>query len=148
MTQDQVSALFPKATASKGELLPNGARSALTLPVTAGGATANAQFYFDANGLATVIIDRPDVAAGKTDDNLAKARLVIADITTEHGAPSACTEQRRLAALTCSWKLGDAKAVVSYRDVAGASPSLSVSYRKASDVKLWAPGPVKHLKLR
>jgi hypothetical protein len=149
MTQDQVSVLFPKATASKGELLPTGARSALIVDTTAGGAPAKAQFYFDtASGLAAVIIDRPDVAPGKTDENLAKARQVIDDVTAAHGAPTTCDEQRRLAALTCTWKLGATKAVVSYRDIGGAAPNLSIAYRKVDDLKRWAPGPVKKLKLR
>jgi len=148
MTQDQVSVLFPKAAPSKGELLPSGARSALIADTIAGGTPAKAQFYFDTSGLTSVIIDRPDVAPGKTDENLAKARQVIDEVTAAHGSPNKCDEQRRLAALTCSWKLGQTKAVVSYRDVAGAAPSLSIAYRKADDVKRWAPGPVKKLKLR
>ncbi|HEX4180297.1 MAG TPA: hypothetical protein VHY32_05865 [Caulobacteraceae bacterium] len=148
MSQNDVTALFPKATPSKGEILPTGARSGLTLPVTVGGAAANAQFYFDTSGLQTIIIDRPDVVAGKTDENLAKARRIIADVTAAWGAPASCIDRRRLAALNCTWKLEKTQTVVSYRDVAGFAPSLNIAFRKRDDLKIWAPGPVKKLKLR
>jgi len=148
MAQEDVAALFPKATPSTGEALAKGPKSALKLPVDIGAAPATAQFYFTTDGLDSIIIDRPDVAAHKTDENLAKAHRVVDQLTTEHGQPKTCAEQRRLASLTCVWVLGEAKAILSYRDIGGAAPMLSVSYRKLNDVKPWAPGPVKKLKAR
>jgi len=148
MPQDDIATLFPKATPSKGEALPSGAKSALILPVDLAGAPASAQFYFTTDGLDTIIIDRPDVAAHKTDDNLAKAHKVIDQLTSEHGAPKSCAERRGVTALTCVWELGQAKILFSYRDIGGATPALSVSYRKLKDIKDWAPGPVKKLKPR
>jgi hypothetical protein len=148
MSEADIASRFPKATHSKGEVLPSGAKSALILPTTLGGAPANAQFYFQADGLVTIIIDRPDVVAHKTADNLAKAHKVADELTAEHGKPKSCSEQPKLADLTCIWVLGGAKAMLSYRDVGGAAPSLSVAYRKLNDVKPWAPAPVKKLKPR
>ena len=148
MSQADVATHFPAATPSAGETLPNGAKSALSLSAPLGGAPATAQFYFDAHGLAAVIIDRRDVAAGKTDENLAKAHQVVDQLTSEYGKPANCSEQRRLAALTCIWTLGEAKAVASYRDVGGAAPTLTVSFRKLKDASPWAPGPVRKLKAR
>ena len=148
MAQTDIAARFPAATASKGELLPSGARSALTLPTKIAGAPANAQFYFDADGLASIIINRPDVVAGKTAANLVKARGVVEAVAAEEGKPGNCIEQPRITALTCTWSQGEAKAVVSYRDVGGAAPTLNVSYRRLSDKKPWQPGPVRKLKPR
>lgn len=148
MAQEDVAAMFPAAKPSGGELLPGGSKSALTLPVQLGGAAATAQFYFDTNGLVAIIIDRPDVVAEKTDENLVKAHQVVDQLTAEHGQPKTCVEQRKMAALTCTWAFGDAKAIASYRDIGGAAPKLSVAYRKFKDAKLWEPGPVKKLKPR
>ena len=148
MSPDDIAARFAKAAPSKGELLPGGAKSALMLATQIGGAPASAQFYFDDHGLSAIIIDRPDVVAHKTEENLAKAHHVVDQLTAEHGQPKTCTEQRRLAALNCVWMLGEAKAILSYRDIAGAAPALNVSYRAIKDVKPWAPGPVKKLKPR
>jgi hypothetical protein len=148
MSQTEVAALFPAAKGSKGELLPSGARSGLTLATKVAGAPATAQFYFDANGLVSIIIDRPDVVAHKTDQNLVKAHQVIDAITAEHGKPSVCAEQPKVASLTCTWPLGEIKAVVNYRDIGGAMPTLSISYRRLNDKKPWAPRPVKKLKPR
>lgn len=148
MSEKDVAALFPKAAPSAGEALAKGPKSALKLPVDIGGAPGFAQFYFTTDGLDSIIIDRPDVAAHKTEDNLAKAHKVVDQMTSEHGQPKTCAEQRRLDSLTCVWVLGDAKAIVSYRDIGGATPALSVTYRKLNDVKPWAPGPVKKLKAR
>ena len=51
--------------------------------------------------------------------------------------------------MTCVWTFGEAgKALLNYRDIGGASPTLSVSYRKLKDAKPWTPGPVKKLKPR
>jgi len=149
MAPEDVAALFPKAVPLTGEALAKGPKAGLKLPVELGGAPASAQFYFTTDGvLDSIIIDRPDVAAHKTDENLAKAHQVVDQLTTEHGQPRTCTEQRKLAALTCVWVLGDAKAIVSYRDIGGAAPALSVSYRKLNEIKAWSPGPVKKLKAR
>ena len=148
MAPEDVIPLFPGVKPSAGELLPHGPKSGLTLPVQMGGAAATAQFYFDPNGLDAIIIDRPDVVAGKTDENLVKAHQVVDQLTTEHGQPKSCTEQPKLAALTCLWVFGDAKAIVSYRDIGGGAPKLSVAYRKFKDTKPWEPGPVKKLKPR
>ena len=148
MTPGDVAALFPKATASAGETLPDGSRSALMLAVDPGDALGSAQFYFGPNGLDSIIVNRPDVVAHDTNGNLAKAHRIQDQLTTEHGQPSACTEQRRIAALTCVWILGDAKAILSYRDIGGAAPALNVSFRRLNDAKPWTPGPVKRLKRR
>ena len=146
--QTDVAARFPATTASSGEALPGGARSALVLATELGGAPASAQFYFLTDSLDTIIIDRPDVTAGNTEGNLAKAHSVADQLSGEYRKPGACTEERRLAALTCIWVLGEAKAILSYRDIGGAAPKLSVSYRAVKDIKPWAPGPVKRLKPR
>jgi hypothetical protein len=149
MSQEDVAKLFPSATASGGEVLPRGGRSALRLSTPIAGATATVQFYFDANGgLETVIVDRPDVKAHQTEQNLAKAHALADALAGQYGKPTNCAEQPRVAALTCTWVLGEAKAILSYRDVGGASPSLSVSYRKAQDTPIWAPRPVRRLKSR
>ncbi len=148
MEPAEISARFPAAAPSKGELLPDGARSELALDTTVGGALANAQFYFNANGLETIIVDRADVAPKKTEDNLAKAHRIVDELTAEYGEPTACTEQRQLAALTCTWIFGQSKAVLSYRDTGGWAPRLSLAYRKANDDKPWAPRPVRRLKSR
>jgi hypothetical protein len=148
MSQAEVAALFPTATGSKGELLPNGARSGLTLATNVAGAPVTAQFYFDANGLVSVIIDRPDVVAHRTDDNLVKAHRLIDAVSAQHGKPADCAEQPKVASLTCTWPLGETKAVVNYRDIGGANPTLSISYRRLNDKKPWAPRPVKKLKPR
>jgi len=148
MSEKDVAALFPKATPLAGEALAKGPKSALKLPVEIGGAAASAQFYFTTDGLDSIIIDRPDVVARKTEDNLVKAHQVVDQLTSEIGQPKVCAERPRLAALTCTWELGQAKAIVSYRDIGGAAPTLSVSYRKLDEIKAWAPGPVKKLKPR
>lgn len=146
--RDDVAALFPAATASGGEALPGGAKSGLVLATKLGGAPASAQFYFLADSLETIIVDRPDVVPGDTAGNLIKAHGVADELAREYGKPGACDEQRRVAVLICTWTLGEAKAILSYRDVGGAAPRLSVSYRRLNDVKPWAPGPVKRLKPR
>jgi hypothetical protein len=148
MTVDDVASRFPGATVSKGEVLSDGSMSALIQSVELGGAPATAQFYFNRNGLDAIIIDRPDVLVGRGAENLVKAHGLIDQLTAAYGKPAACTEQRRVAALSCTWALGEAKAVASYRDVGGASPALSVSYRRLNDAKPWSPGPVKKLKPR
>jgi hypothetical protein len=148
MTVDDVASRFPGATASKGEVLSDGSRSALIQSVQLGGAPATAQFYFNPNGLDAIIIDRPDVSVGRSADNLVKTHRLIDQLTAAYGKPATCTEQQRVTALSCTWVLGEAKAVASYRDVGGASPALSVSYRRLNDVKGWSPGPVKKLKPR
>jgi hypothetical protein len=148
MGQEDVAKLFPTATASKGELLRGGSKSGLTLPVQLAGTPATAQFYFDTYGLTEIIIDRPDVVAHKTDDNLARARKIEEQLTAELGAPKSCDAHPGLAALDCLWVFGDAKAILAYRDIGGAAPTLTVSYRKLNDVKPWEPRPVKHLKAR
>jgi hypothetical protein len=148
MAQTEVAALFPAAAGARGELLPNGARSGLTLATKFAGAPATAQFYFDNDGLVSIIIDRPDVVAHKTDENLVKAHQVIDAVTVEYGKPNVCAEQPKLASLTCTWPLGETKVVVNYRDIAGATPTLSISYRRLSDTKVWAPRPVKKLRQR
>jgi hypothetical protein len=148
MSRTDVTALFPAVTPSKGESLPNGSKSAFNLTTELGGAPATAQFYFNPDGLSAVIIDRPDVAPHATQQNLVKAHQVVDQLTAEYGPPKTCAERSRLAALTCDWTLGEAKAVASYRDIGGASPTLSVTYRKLKTVKPWAPGPVRKLKPR
>ncbi len=148
MSEKDVAALFPKALPVVGEALAKGPKSGLKLAVDLGGAPAAVQFYFTTDGLDSIIIDRTDVAAHKTKENLVKAHLVVDQLTSEHGQPKICAERPGLAALTCTWELGEAKAIVSYRDIGGSSPTLSVSYRKLNDIKAWAPGPVKKLKPR
>jgi hypothetical protein len=149
MAQEDVAKLFPEAAASSGELLPRGGRSALKLSTPIAGANANVQFYFDADGgLETVIVDRPDVSAHQTEQNLAKAHAVADALAGQFGKAPDCSEQRRMAALTCTWSLGEAKAILSYRDIGGAAPSLSVTYRKAKDTPPWAPRAVRKLKSR
>jgi hypothetical protein len=149
MGEDDISKLFPNTTPSKGEALPAGSKSALQLKTELAGSPATAQFFFDTNGdLTTIIIDRADVTAHKTTDNLAKAHKVADQLTADHGQAKSCSEQPQLASLMCTWNLGDAKAVLSYRDIAGSAPALNVTYRKRSDIKPWAPRPVKHLRPR
>lgn len=148
MSPEDIAARFPKAVPSKGEALAKGPKSALSLPVQLGGVAAVAQFYFTVDGLDSIIIDRSDLAAHKTDQNLVKAHQIVDQLTQDYGAPKTCAEQPRVAALTCSWVLGEAKATVSYRDIGGAAPALSLSYRRLDDTKPWAPRPVKKLKMR
>jgi hypothetical protein len=149
MGEEDVSKLFPNATPSKGEALPAGSKSALQLKTELAGLPATAQFFFSADGdLTTIIIDRADVAAHKTNDNLAKAHKVADQLTADYGKAQSCSEQPQLASLTCTWNLGEAKAILSYRDIAGNAPALNVTYRKRSDIKPWAPRPVKHLRPR
>lgn len=149
MGADDITKLFPNTSPSKGEALPAGSKSALQLKTELGGAPATAQFFFGADGdLTEIIIDRPDVVAHKTTDNLAKAHKVADQLTTGYGKPKSCSEQPQLTSLTCTWYLGDAKAILSYRDIAGNAPTLNVTFRNRNDVKPWAPRPVKHLHSR
>jgi hypothetical protein len=149
MSQDDVATLFPTATPSRGELLPKGGRSALQLSTPVGGTSAITQFYFDAEGgLETVIVDPREVAAHQTEQNLAKAHALADQLTAQYAKPPTCAEQPHIAALTCSWVIGEAKAILSYRDVGGAAPSLSITYRKLQDAPAWAPRPVRKLKAR
>ena len=149
MGQEDIVRRFPAAVATPGELLPSGAKSALVLATPFGGGPARLQFYFDAQGgLAEVIADRGDVGAHHTDDNLAKARALGDRLAARYGKPGECAEQRSIASLTCTWVIGETKTILSYRDVAGATPSLSVSFRKRQDTPPWTPRAVRRLKPR
>jgi hypothetical protein len=148
MTSPDVAKLFPAARPSKGEVRADGTKSDLLLHVDVAGAPASVQFYFKAGGLIAVIADRRDVQSGRTAENLQTAHAVVDQLTAQYGRPHRCTEQPKVAALTCDWPMGQIKVLASYRDMGGALPTLSVTFRLLKDEKIWSPGPVKKLRGR
>jgi hypothetical protein len=149
MAQADIAKLFPSATIVSGEALFDGARSGLKLAAPFAGEKATAQFYFDATGgLETIIFDQPDVAVHQSQPNLARAHALAEQLSARYGKPADCAERARVASYGCTWNLGEAKAVLSYRDIGGATPSLTVSFRKRLDEPAWAPRPVRRLKSR
>lgn len=134
--------------AAPGEVRADGSRAALLLHLRFAGGPSIAQFYFKADKLAAVIIDRHDIKAGHADENMAATQAVIDRLTANYGSPRRCVDLNRISARTCNWILGETKVVASYRDMGGALPTLSVTYSLAKDEKVWQPGPVKKLRGR
>ena len=133
---------------ASGEVRADGSRAALLLHLRFAGAPSVAQFYFKADKLAAVIIDRRDLKAGHAAENMAATQAVIDRLTANYGSPRRCVDLNRISARTCNWTLGETKVVASYRDIGGALPTLSVTYSLAKDEKVWQPGPVRKLRGR
>jgi hypothetical protein len=148
MAAPDVTKLFPEARPSKGEVRADLTKSGLLLHIPFAGAPATVQFYFKTGGLIAVIIDRRDVQSGQTAENLQIAHAIVDDLTAQYGPPHRCVEQPQVTALTCDWVRGPIKVLASYRDMGGALPALSVTYRLLKEEKIWTPGPVKKLRGR
>lgn len=139
MSVADVQALFPAAAAITGDVRADGSQAGLGLATNVAGAPATAKFYFKPDGLQAVIVDRPDVAAGQTAANLAKAHVVADQLSALYGAPRSCVTHPRVTEYSCDWTPDVRKVIVSYRDVGGGAPALSIVYRRFNDQPRWSP---------
>ena len=131
-----------------GEMRADGSRSGLAMRVNFDGGPAVAQFYFKADRLTAVIIDRRDLKSGRTAENLAVTQALMDQLAAENGEPRRCVRLDGVSALTCSWPKTAIKVVASYRDMGGKLPTLSVTYSPLVEKKIWEPAPVKKLRAR
>jgi len=129
MTIDQVAAAVPQAKPATGQVLEDGSQSGLSAPAELAGAPADAVFFFRLKSLSAVLIEKHAMPSGHGPANLAEARRIVALATGQYGAPKSCVDRPELTSLDCVWLSGAIKVAVSYHDIGGGSPSLSVLYR-------------------
>jgi hypothetical protein len=132
MTIDQVAAAVPQAKPSTGQVLEDRSQSGLSAPAELGGAPADAVFFFRLKSLSAVLIEKRAMPSGRGPGNLVEARRIVALATSQYGAPKSCVDRPELASLNCVWLSGGIKVAVSYHDIGGGSPALSVLYRAAT----------------
>ena len=131
MTIDQVAAVVPQAKAATGQVLEDGSQSGLSAPAELAGAPAEAVFFFRIKGLSAVLVEKHAMSSGHGPENLAEARRIVALATSQYGRPQSCIDRPELADLDCVWLSGGIKVAVSYHDLGGGSPALSILYRPA-----------------
>jgi hypothetical protein len=132
MNIDQVAAAVPQAKASTGQVLEDGSQSGLSAPAELAGAPADAVFFFRLKSLSAVLIEKHAMPSGHGPGNLVEARRIVALATSQYGAPKSCVDRPELTSLDCVWLSGAIKVAVSYHDIGGGSPALSVLYRVAT----------------
>lgn len=128
MSIDRVATLFPQANPETGQTREDGSQAGLSIPAQLAGSPAEAVFFFHNRNLSAVIVESQSVQPDRSRENLAETRRIIALATSQYGRPRRCIDRPELAALTCDWVVGGMKVAVSYRDVAGRDPGLSVLY--------------------
>jgi hypothetical protein len=128
---DQVAAAIPQAKPQTGQVLEDGSMSGLAAAATLAGSPAQAIFFFRGKLLSAVMVERQGLAAGQGRDNLAEARRIVDLAKGQYGAPHRCIDRPELAALNCVWTTGPVRIAISYHDLGGGSPGLSIVYRPA-----------------